>query len=523
MSVDAATLVARPELLVPPAFMSVPDYWRTLGSEVADMNADAGYVPNPEQRLCLEHQFGYDQRGIFTCFEFCVICDRQNLKTGFLKQSTLGKVFLLKRPLVVWSAHEFDTTAEAFRDLMQIIESHPDFDRRVLKIREGRGSEAIELRGGQRVLFKARTKVKGRGLAGDDCNLDEWFAGLPAHLGSLLPVMSTRRNPQVTYLSSACLSTSVMLAGLVRRGRRGGERRFGYLEWTGERLLGQAEVEDPVTHRVVKTPVYGLPPCELEDCDHALSRPGCVFDDREVIKLANPSAGRDESCPPAISWEFLENERRSLAEMPAGRAEFARERMGAHDHVDDDGEPALDAEQWARLANIDAKAPSAVWIRLTVARDGSRSTIAVAGAGSKGKTLVMVRTQPGTAWVVKRLRKMIDRRTVLGVALNPRTAAGALMAALTKADIAYTEVNSTEDGAATTGFKIAVEDATLEHTGQPALNQAVRDARKRSTGQLDLFELNDPTAPDVSPLVAAAGAWHRWQIDGEYDVGDSYL
>ena len=390
-----AELVAKPELLVPPSFIAVPDYHDTLGFEVAEMCAQAGYVPNPEQRLCLEHQFAYDRRGKFTSFEFCVICCRQNLKTGFLKMSTLGKVFLLKRKLVTWSAHEFDTTAEAFRELKEIIEGHPDFDRRVLKVRDGRGSEMIELRGGQRILFKARTKVKGRGLAGDDVNLDESFALLPAHLGSLVPIMSTRPNPQLSYLSSACLATSIVLAGLVKRGRAGGGKRFGYLEWTGERQIGTAEVEDPITGKVIVTPVYGLPPCEYEDCDHDERRPGCVFDDREVIKLANPSAGRDEATPPAISWEFFEDERRTLSSTTEGRTEFARENLGKHDHVDLDGEQAIDPEQWARLANVKAKASPSVWVRVTVARDGSRSTIAAAGAGSKGKTLVVVRTQPG--------------------------------------------------------------------------------------------------------------------------------
>ena len=88
-------------------------------------------------------------------------------------------MFLLDRRLIVWSAHEFSTAQEAFRDMLELVEGTPELDRKVKAVHRANGDEAIELLNGCRLKFKARTKAGGRGLTGDVVILDEAFALRP--------------------------------------------------------------------------------------------------------------------------------------------------------------------------------------------------------------------------------------------------------------------------------------------------------------------------------------------------------
>jgi hypothetical protein len=82
----------------------------------------------------------------------------------------------------------------------------------VKRIYNGNGEERIEMNGGARLLFKARTKTGGRGLTGDKVILDEAFALQPGHMGALLPTLSVRPDPQVLYGSSAGLASPMCSA-----------------------------------------------------------------------------------------------------------------------------------------------------------------------------------------------------------------------------------------------------------------------------------------------------------------------
>ena len=109
-----------PDYGKPPAFLSSVDYYATSGDEVADLCAQVGFPPDPEQRLILDQVFAADRHGHPVAFESAVVCPRQNLKTGSFKQAALGWLFVTGEPYVVWSAHEFKTAAEAFRDLVPL-------------------------------------------------------------------------------------------------------------------------------------------------------------------------------------------------------------------------------------------------------------------------------------------------------------------------------------------------------------------------------------------------------------------
>ena len=92
--------------------------------------------------------------GRSAAFEVAVAACRQNIKTGIFKQAALGWLFVTGERLVVWSAHEWDTVKEAFRDLEELITGSDYLRREVKNIYRGNGDEAIELLSGAAADFQ---------------------------------------------------------------------------------------------------------------------------------------------------------------------------------------------------------------------------------------------------------------------------------------------------------------------------------------------------------------------------------
>ena len=260
------TKLARRQLVQPDYLTRPAGMVETYGPAVADLCADAGFAPDPQQELALDLIFAIRADGLSAAFSFAVICCRQNLKTGLFKQASIGWLYVTDQRLIVWSAHEMATTRDALRDLEELITGSPALSKLLPAtsnngIYDAHGQERIELTTGQRIKFKARTFSGGRGLTGDKVILDEAFALVPSHMGSLLPTMMARPDPQVLYGSSAGKADSVVLRDVRDRGRAGSTERMGYLEWLAPRK-----------------------PCATKDCTHPKPgtpgwAPGCALDD----------------------------------------------------------------------------------------------------------------------------------------------------------------------------------------------------------------------------------------------------
>ena len=469
--------------LVEPAYFTFPDFADTLGPEVADLAEIAGFPADPEQRLVLDAMFGLDRSGRRVAFEVAVIGARQNIKTGLFKIAALGEAFIAEVPLLVWSAHEFPTAQEAFRDLTELIESTPDLDREVKHIHRGNGDEAIELLNGCRIKFKARTKSGGRGLSGKRVVLDEAFALQATHMGALLPMLSAQDEPQVWYGSSAGLADSEVLRGIRDRGRAG-SRAMVYIEWCAPRGG-----------------------CLRTDCDHAIGSEGCVLDDEAKWLMANPQLGR------RIKIETIRNERLALPP-----EEFGRERMG---WWDDPGvlEHIFGAEKWSRCAIPAQDEPPTNGIALGVAVSIDRAWATISAAVPlPGRELVgVVHRQRGTQGLIEELARL-QGSYGCEVAIDARGPAADLIEPMKDAGI-YLRLASTADVLdASASFYDKVQTTVIAHMSHPELEEAVRGAQRRPVS--DRWAVGRRTsASDVSPLEGAILA--DWLISGEYDLLDS--
>jgi hypothetical protein len=444
-------------VLVEPAYVAFPPYGQTLGDEVADLADLAGFAPDPEQRLALDLIFAMQPNGKAAAFEVGIVCSRQNLKTGLFKQAALGWLFLTDERLVVWSAHEFRTAQEAFRDLTELIQNCPYLDRRVANIYRGNGDEAIELLGGQRLIFKARTKAGGRGLSGSKVVLDEAFALQPAHMGALLPTLSAQPDPQVLYGSSAGLADSVVLRGVRDRGRAGLDERLAYLEWCDD-LPGD---------------------CATRRCDHSLQMRGCRLDDRARWGRANPAMDRVRGNGTGISAEYIAAERRAL---PA--AEFARERLGWWDETSTVGPIPLNA-WYARGGAAGVPLKPVAFAVAAAYPDAETTSIAVAGRNAAGELLVQLhRRERHTGWVLPELQRLKDTHRPCAIVVPPDGPAGALVGPLEAAGLELVKPTSREQCQAAAALQAEVigDAPTLRHYEQPELVAALLEAGRHDVG-----------------------------------------
>lgn len=442
----------------------------------------AGFPPDPEQQLLLDDVFGVvDERAVV--LEAAVVAARQNIKTAAAQMCCMGWLFVTEQRLVVWSAHQFATAQEAFRDLDELCASDPWFSRQVARVWRGNGDESIELKSGARLLFRARTKGGGRGLSGDKVVLDEAFALHPMHMGALLPTLSARPDPQVLYASSAGLADSDVLRSVRDRGRVG-DPSLAYLEW-GDR-----------------SPRSG---CAADDCSHVLGVAGCALDDESRWLAANPALGR------RIDLGYVAAERRALPP-----EEFARERLGWWDEPGS-SDVALTVEEWAVLAGDAGPSGSLVF-----GVDVGPGLVSASVVASDGSCLELVDRAPGASWLVARMVELADRHVAAGFALDPSGPVGSLVPEMDAAGLTLLPVDGKDSVRACAALVAAVKERRVSHRGESEFEAAVVGARRRVVGDGHKWSRRDSTV-DITPLVAATVAlWAATSIPAYDPMANIY-
>lgn len=473
---------------IPPAHLWIPERATSSGEDACDLAESAGLVLDPQQRLMVDAVLSERDDGRWAALEAAVVIPRQCGKTVALQAIALADVFLFGAELVVWTAHLFNTSQEAFRDLEALIAGAPHLSRRVKKIRHENGGEAIELQNGARIAFMARSASAGRGLSGDRVILDEAFALEPAQMGALLPTLSARPNPQVVYASSAGLAKSDILRSIRDRGRRGDDPSLVYLEWCA--------------------PEGG---CALELCEHIPGTRGCAADDPANWQKANPAMGT------RIDPEYIAAERRAL---PA--AEFVRERMGWWDEPEDLSAP-IPLEDWDLCEDRASRIVSPKVWALDVTPNGTKATIAVAGLRSDGRAHVeLVDSRPGTGWVVDRVVQLsrehqtkqirIGDRRMAGVLIDPTGPAAELLPQFREHSVTPYVVTTRDLTGACGGLQSSVRERGVVHIGQEQVREALANAVRRDVGDGGWAFARRKSEADISPIVAVAVALHGLRV-----------
>ena len=281
-----------------PRVCSLPAFDRDdSGRNAVKLAAVAGLQLDPWQRLVLEN--GLRRRdGKWAAFEVACIVARQNGKGTVLEALELAALFLFPDVrLILHSAHQFKTAAEAFLRIRSVIEGNPDFERRVSRIRTAAGAEAIELRDGKRLRFVARSSGSGRGFTSDLIILDEAYELGDQEMAALLPTLSARPDPQVWYTSTAGGPSSVQLGRVRARGVEGADQSLAFMEWSA------ADDDDPDQAVAHANPGLGIRiSADYVERERAALSPEAF--ERERLSIGDyPVDGGLWETIPAAAWE----------------------------------------------------------------------------------------------------------------------------------------------------------------------------------------------------------------------------
>lgn len=461
-----------------PRLLWVPDYVSSTGAEATELAAMAGLELDPWQQFVLTNALGERADGSWAAFEVGIEVPRQNGKGGILEARELAGLFLLGERLLIHSAHEFATAIEAFERMKVLLESCPDLDRLVKKVTNSHGFEGIELKGGQRLRYKTRTKGGGRGFSADWVCLDEAMDIPEAMHSALYPTLSAAPNSQIWYTGSAVdqetMDNGLVFARVRQRGIRGGDPRLAYFGWSPD-----IDTPDQVTDEQATDP--------------------------EVWAQANPSFGI------RIMGEYIEGEQRSLS--PRG---FAVERLGVGDWPSTDGASngKISEEAWNACADPSSACSGPACFVFDVTPDRSSAVIATAGWREDGLPHVaVVEALKGTGWVAARMADLTVTHDTIAVLYDERSPAASLVPELTALDVDVTPVNGTQQAQACGKLVDAVTQRGFRHRGTVELSQALRGAATRPLGDSWAWARKSSNA-NISPLVGVTLAlWGLKTLD----------
>ena len=453
-SIDAGTQGSqRPRVEV------VPSWVGSQADDAADFAAGYGLAPDPWQRGVLDAWLAEDARGKWACTRAGLAVPRQNGKNAVLEIRELYGIVALGEKFL-HTAHEVKTARKAFLRLAGFFENErewPELSALVQTIRKTNGQEAIILTTGGSVEFVARSRGSGRGYTVDVLVLDEAQELTDEQLEALRPTISSAplKNPQTIQTGTPPPpGTAAEVFERSRGAALAGAKRTAWHEWSVDETVEEIDL-----------------------------------DDRDLWFATNPSLGI------RLSMDVIEDERSDMSDDG-----FARERLGSWKRTG--LVSAIDPFRWARAADEDSSAGDPVAFGIDVTPDRERASIGMAGRRSDGRMHVeLVLNEPGTAWVVDRVRSLVERWKPCAIVVDAGGPANSLIEPLKEAGFEIVELSIRQITAACGGFYDDLTEGQLAHLGQPELDAAVVSARKRGVGDgAWLWSRRDLT--DISPLVA---------------------
>ena len=473
-----------------------------LGREVIDLAQIAGLTLDPWQAWIMEHAHVPDRTRKFwnpytnreefkwAATEVGVMVSRQNGKGSILEARELAGLFIFGERLIIHSAHQFDTSKEAFERILVLLEGCPDLEREIKRISRSHGEEGIELKNNQRLRFRTRTKGGGRGFTSDCLILDEAMYLGATQIGALLPTLSARPNAQIWVTGSAGDKESTHFGKMRSRAIAGDDPRLFYAEWSIE----------PCTD-------FCTSDCEEHDAEDTV----------ESYAKANPGLGI------RISVEHVESERRSM-----DSETFAQERLGVGDWpVEGDEWRVISEESWNARADEFSEVKNPVVLAIDTSPDRKYSSIAAAGINQDEMMHVEITSdgeqydhRPGIQWVIPAIKEMWKALKPAMIVIDKRGPALTFWDELESAGIKLVSPTAAEYAQACGDFYSSViprkdEKPTLVHLNQPPLSVAVAGADKRDLADTWAWSRRDSTV-DISPLCAVTlAAWgYRKHVHG---------
>jgi phage terminase large subunit-like protein len=490
-----------------PRIEAIPQYVTSSAADAIELASVAGLDLDPWQQYTLTGGLGRKADGRWSAFEVKILVPRQNGKGSILEARELAGLYLFSTDrLIIHTAHEHKTASEHYRRVLFLIENTPDLDKRVARQSSAYGREFIELKAAptiisgsdgrqirrkerSRLIFIARTGGSGRGFTCDCLVYDEDMALVAGQVGSSLPSLSARPNPQVWYAGSAGNKNSTQVAHIRRRALAGGSNSLAYYEWS-------IDWHDD----------YCSPDCKEHDDP---------YDIRSVAK-ANPALGR------RVTADFVQAERDAMPEV-----EFNRERLSVGEYPAPLDGWLVVPKKWFEATKDSAEEPPRVRhpiFAIDVAPNRESGAIAVAGLRpDESVGLQVIDHRDGATWIVARAKAIQERWKPERWIVDKRAAAGALLTELEQAGLPVETMQATDVAHACGQIYDSFRDDTIRHYGQASLRAALAGVDKRELSDAWAFDRRN-AGVDISPLMATTFAlwgYQKFGMQEDYDIRDS--
>jgi phage terminase large subunit-like protein len=436
--------------------------------------------------------FGRRPDGLWAARDVVILVARQNGKGGVTEGQELPALFLFREPLILHSAHEFKTSSEAFRRIVDIIEGSDWLSRRVKAISRSKGDEGVELTraaGGGRLRFVARSLGSGRGFSAGRLTFDEAYALTLGQFAAQTPTLATIDNPQITYTSTppdedtGPMPHDAMLPSVRKRGQAG-DPRVAYYEWS---------------------PPRGHNPA-----------------DRDLWYDCNPSLGV------RIREEFLADQLAAFGAVgEAGLAKFSTEHLGDWPPDGDERWLVISEDAWAGACDPQSALPDKCHpaMAIDMTPDRAMTSIGLAGRRADGlRHIELIDHRPGSGWVVARAVALDAKHEPCAWVIDPSGPAGSLIPDLEAAGLTIVKLGAREAtqacGQLFDGIAGALPDDPTErsprdvrHRGQGPITAAVAGATKRVLVGAWAWNRTSPTVV-ISPLVCLTNALFGLAVHG---------
>lgn len=449
-----------------PAVAVAPEAEYNDWADVRDLCAAYGLVLDPWQETVLKAGLGETASGHWAATRVGLSVPRQCGKTAIFEARELAGLLLFGEELIIHSAHLVSTAIEGFYRIKGYFENYDDLRRKVRRVREANGEQAVEMMTGQRLMFRARARGGGRGLSPDVLMMDEAQILPERAWSAALPSVSARPNYQAWLAGTppgpeddSEAFTRIRRAAIAEK-----DKRLAWLEWA-------ADLDDD---------------------------PG----DPETWAKANPGLGI------RISQTTIADEYHSMS--PGA---FALERLGQWPR-DDESNRVISSETWAALVAAgppDGTPPTALAVDMSHDR-----VLVIAGCWATGEDrhhLELLHldddgdTLTATQWLIERAR---SRR--IPVVIDAFSPAASMIPALKTARVRVVQSSGNDLAKACGLFYDDATAARLTHgvlsgIGQPMaqkpLATALAGAKKRAIGTAGGWgwDRKDP-AVNIAPLVA---------------------
>lgn len=455
-----------------PRICSVPAAFSPgAGAEAIELAQLAGLELDEWQKFVLTSSLGEREDGRWSAPNVGLVCPRQNGKNAILEARELAGLFLFGEEVLIHSAHEQATASEQFRRVLALIDNTPELRKRMLRPIRGKGSEAIELRSGQRILFKSRTGGSIRGFSVDLVVFDEAYNLPETAISAMVPTRSVRPTTQIWYTSSAVdQEKHPHGTALARQRGRGiaGSSKIAYFEWS-------VEGDDP----------GAVPPD--------------VAGDPVAWAMANPTYGI------RLSEEAVANE----YDGDMGPREFAVERLGIGDWPRSDGDNRIiPRAEWMACADESPHSMESPAFAVDSDPQHRWSSIAVAATRPDGAAHIeIVERQPGVDWLAEACADIQESNSRAVFVVDERGPVSPLIAELERAGVRVLLADTRAYVWACVQFVDAVRTRSIRFIPPEAdLDDAMAGATARPVGDSWAWSRKNSTV-DISPLVASTLAF----------------